>query len=68
MLLDAGHPNEAEVIYAADLRNNPENGYSLFGLRRALERQGRLDDTRAVAASFDHAWADATHTLRSSRY
>ena len=25
MLLDAGRPNEAEVIYAADLRNNPEN-------------------------------------------
>ncbi len=33
MLLDAGRPNEAEVVYAADLRKNPENGYSLFGLK-----------------------------------
>ena len=68
MLLDAGRPNEAEVIYAADLRNNPENGYALFGLRLALQDQGELEDALAVANRFDHAWADATHKLTSSRY
>ena len=68
MLLDAGRPNEAEVVYAADLRKNPENGYSLFGLRSALAQQGKSEDARAVARRFDHAWADATHTLTSSRF
>lgn len=68
MLLDAGRPNEAEVIYAADLRKNPENGYSLFGLRYALEKQGKHQDAQAVVERFDRAWADATHTLTSSRF
>ncbi len=68
MLLDAGRPNEAEVIYAADLRKNPENGYSLFGLKLALERQDKLEDAEAVAKRFDRAWSDATHKLTSSRF
>jgi tetratricopeptide (TPR) repeat protein len=68
MLLDAGRPDEAEVVYAADLRKNPENGYSLFGLRTALERQGRSEDAQAVAMRFDRSWADANHTLTSSRF
>ena len=46
MLLDAGRPGEAEVVYAADLRRNPENGYSLLGLRRALEQQDKLASSR----------------------
>jgi tetratricopeptide (TPR) repeat protein len=68
MLLDAGRPNEAEVIYAADLRKNPENGYSLFGLKLALEQQGKDKDAQAVAKRFEAAWADATHTITSSRF
>ena len=67
MLLDSGRPNEAEVVYAADLRMNPGNGYSLFGLRLALEQQGKIVDARAVAKRFNLAWADATHKLTSSR-
>ena len=68
MLLDAGRPTEAEVVYAADLRANPENGYSLFGLSRALEQKGDESNATAVAKRFDKAWAGATHELTSSRY
>jgi len=68
MLLDADRPNEAEVVYAADLRKNPGNGYSLFGMKQALEKQGKREDAQAVAKRFDRAWADATHTLTSSQY
>jgi tetratricopeptide (TPR) repeat protein len=68
MLLEAGRPREAEVIYAADLRKNPENGYSLFGLKNALEKQGRLEEAQVFAKRFARAWADATHTLTSSRF
>jgi tetratricopeptide (TPR) repeat protein len=68
MLLDAGYPNEAEVVYAADLRKNPENGYSLFGLSEALERQGRVKEAQAFSERFSRAWVDATHTLTSSQF
>jgi tetratricopeptide (TPR) repeat protein len=68
MLLDAGRPAEAEVVYAADLRQNPENGYSLFGLHQALERQGKTDAALQVAGRLNLAWADADHELTSSRY
>ena len=39
-LLEAGRPHEAETIYWDDLRRNPENGWSLFGLAQALARPG----------------------------
>lgn len=68
MLLDAGRPNEAEVVYAEDLRRNPENGYSLFGLKVALEQLGKTEDAQSVAKRFNRAWSDATHTLTSSRF
>lgn len=68
MLLDAGRPNEAEVVYAADLRKNPGNGYSLFGLRLALEQQGKSREAEDVARRFNRVWAEATHKLTSSRY
>ena len=68
MLLDAGWPSEAEVVYAADLQKNPNNGYALYGLKMALEQQGKLPEAQAVAARFDKAWAGATYTLTSSRY
>lgn len=68
MLLDAGRPNEAEVVYAADLRKNPNNGYALFGLQQALAQQGKQTDAAAVAERFDHTWASADHALTSSRF
>ena len=68
MLLDAGRPNEAEVVYADDLRRNPENGYSLFGLKLALEQRGKSEETLIYTKRFNKAWKDATHSLTSSRF
>jgi len=68
MLMDAGRPKEAEVVYAADLRKNPENGYSLFGLKTALEKQGRMEEAQEVELRFKRAWSGATHQLITSRY
>jgi len=68
MLLDSGRPNEAEVVYGADLRKNPGNGYSLFGLKLALEQEGKIEDARTASIRFERAWADATHKLTSSRF
>ena len=68
VLLEAGLPGEAEVIYWGDLRKNPGNGYSLFGLKKALEAQGRLDEALAIARRFDAAWVEADHELTTSRF
>jgi len=41
------------------LRRNPENGWSLYGLERALRAQGRKDEAKTVAGRFESAWAHA---------
>jgi tetratricopeptide (TPR) repeat protein len=66
-LLQAGRAAEAEAVYREDLRRNPENGWSLFGLARSLRAQGRSADAAAVEARFRLAWARADVTLTSSR-
>ena len=43
VLLEAGRPREAEVVYWEDLRRRPENGWSLFGLAQSLRAQGRAE-------------------------
>ena len=44
VLLQAGRPADAEVVYREDLRRNPGNGWSLFGL--APEPAGAGQDRR----------------------
>lgn len=68
VLLEAGRPAEAEVVYAADLARNPENGYALFGLKSALRAQGKETLATQVAKRFAAAWKDADVELTSSRY
>jgi tetratricopeptide (TPR) repeat protein len=65
-LLAAGKPAEAESAYREELRRNPENGWSLNGLERALRAQGRKDEARAVAERFESAWANADVKLGDS--
>ena len=52
-------PAEAEKTYREDLRRYPENGWSLGGLARALEAQGRGDEAAAVRARQAQAWSRA---------
>lgn len=67
VLLEAGRPAEAEAVYWEDLRRNPKNGWSLFGLAKALRAQNKLEEARLVEADFKQAWADADITLTASR-
>lgn len=66
-LLKAGRAAEAEVVYWEDLRRNPRNGWSLFGLAQALHAQGKSDAAKLVEADFKKAWKDADVTLTASR-
>ena len=67
-LLAGGRPVEAEAVYRDDLKRNPENGWSLFGLARSLQAQGKTADAAAVEARFQKAWARADVTLSASRF
>lgn len=59
VLLKAGKAPEAEAVYRDELRRNPENGWSLMGLRETLKRQNKFDEAQAVNARWKKAWAEA---------
>jgi tetratricopeptide (TPR) repeat protein len=68
VLLEAGRPEEAETVYWQDLRQFPENGYSLFGLSQTLRAEGRKDEAAAIEARFEKAWAESDVKLDASRF
>ena len=67
VLLDAGRADEAEAVYWEDLRKNPGNGWSLFGLTQALKAQGKNDEAALVQKRFEKAWKEADFRLAASR-
>ena len=68
LLLEAGFPGEAEMVYWEDLRRNPENGYSLFGLKQSLIKQNKPLVAASISDRFGRAWHDADVILKTSRY
>ncbi len=67
VLLEAGRADEAEAVYWEDLRKNPGNGWSLFGLTQALTAQGKNDEAALAQKRFEKAWKDADFRLTASR-
>ncbi|HEY7601979.1 MAG TPA: hypothetical protein VIB60_05695 [Methylomirabilota bacterium] len=67
-LLSGGRPVEAEAVYRDDLKRNPENGWSLYGLTQSLRAQGKTGEADAAQARFRKAWAQADVTLSASRF
>src|SRR5262245_60242621 len=65
-LLDAGRPADAERVYRQDLKEHPRNGWSLFGLQRALTAQGK--PAAAVDADFQSSWSRSDTWIRGSRF
>jgi tetratricopeptide (TPR) repeat protein len=68
VLLKAGRAVEAEVVYWEDLRRNPGNGWSLFGLMESLRAQGKKDEAAMIEKRFQKAWSRADVTLTASRF
>ncbi len=68
VLLQAGRAAEAETVYWEDLRRNPENGWSLFGLMKSLEAQGKTEQAEEIEQRFRKAWIRANVTLTASRF
>jgi tetratricopeptide (TPR) repeat protein len=68
VLLRAGEPVEAEKVYREDLTKFPENGWSLLGLRDALQQQGRATEARKMDGRLAKAWAAADVRPRATCY
>jgi len=68
VLIRAGRYAEAEAVYREDLGRSPENGWSLFGLGRALRLQKKDDEAAGAEARFRRIWARADVTLGSTCY
>jgi tetratricopeptide (TPR) repeat protein len=52
VLLDAGRAEEAEEVYRKDLIWNQQNGWTTFGLFKALEAQGKTQEAIVVERQF----------------
>jgi tetratricopeptide (TPR) repeat protein len=63
-LLAAGRAAEAEQVFREDLKYNPRNGRSLFGVWKALEAQGKKTEAVRAGAEFRRVWSVADVMLR----
>jgi tetratricopeptide (TPR) repeat protein len=67
-LLRSGAAREAEAVYREDLMQNPSNGWALYGLRAALEAQGKRPEAASVGDEYKKAWRNADVGLSSSEF
>lgn len=67
ILLQADQPERAGQVYRQDLQEFPENGWSLFGLMKALRRQGHEQEAENIQRRFLNAWQHADLVLTDSR-
>jgi tetratricopeptide (TPR) repeat protein len=68
VLLDQGRAGKAEQVYRKDLEQYPKNGWSLYGLARSLEAQGKRDQAKWADQGHRNAFARADVELRASRF
>ena len=66
VLLELKRYADAEQVYRDEIADHAHNGWSLFGLKTAIEAQGRAD--AAVDADLQESWARSDTWLRSSRF
>lgn len=64
--LEAGRYIAAEQTYREDLERWPGNGWSLYGLYRALSEQGNTSEATQVLALHDAAWSAADEATTTS--
>ena len=63
-LLADGKPAEAEAVFREDLKYNPLNGRSLFGVWKSLDAQGKKTAATSARNDFQRVWAVADVRLR----
>ncbi len=68
VLLQDGQTASAEKVYREDLRQWPDNGWSLHGLTASLSAQGKKDEAAKVRKRFNEVWKRADVKIPSSCY
>lgn len=63
-LHEAGRYAEAEAAFRHELEKHPHNGWSLFGLERALLAQGEDAEAAAVRTDLEESWSRSDVYLR----
>ena len=64
-LLEAGRFEEAEAVFRKDLRWHQSNGWSLFGLMKALEAQNKKNEAKVIQNQWTSVWSRADVQLTS---
>lgn len=67
-LLKENRAAEAEAVYREDLRRQPNNGWSLYGLARSLRLQNKTHEADRIESQFATIWKDADIKISSSCY
>ena len=65
-LLASGNNADAEQVFRDDLKQYPENGWSLNGLAICLRARNASDEAATVAARLKKAWAHSDVNLPGS--
>jgi tetratricopeptide (TPR) repeat protein len=65
-LAQSGRFAEAEAVFREDLRRTPGNGWSLYGLSRALELQKNEAEAMRLHQEFRDAWKEADVQIKSA--
>jgi len=67
-LLAAGKAAEAEAVFREDLRRNPRNPRSIFGLAETLQAEGKTTEAANLRQQFEQAWRKADTKLALSDF
>ena len=67
-LIDANDPIKAEVVFRRDLSWHKNNGWSLFGLWKSLEMQGKSEEAEQIFNDYEQSWVDSDVILTRSRF
>jgi len=67
-LLASGQALEAEQVFRMDLKQNPRNPRSLYGLWKSLDAQKRTVDAQWVRSAFEKAWKGGAEPPRLSDF
>lgn len=68
VFLAAERPGEAEQVYLEDLKRNPNNGWSFYGLMNSRKAQGKKKEAASAKKGFEKAWERADVKLTASRF
>ncbi|WP_293115433.1 hypothetical protein [Moorena sp. SIO4G3] len=63
ILLQGNQPEQAEQAFRDDLDIYPENGWSLHGLAKSLQAQGKTAEAETIQQQFQQAWQYADIAL-----